>query len=228
MLTLPAPNPFFHPPGNKYDGEWVDDVKEGYGVLTYVNGERYEGYWRNDKAHGKGTLTYSQGDRYIGDWAAGKKHGTGELHYANNDVFRGEWSDDHASGRGILNYSIGNIYEGGWLMDRRHGHGSFTCAQDGALGGWGRRGEKKAPPAAALCLPSLCLFLAHAPSLNSPPPTLPGYRYEGEWYQGRRHGTGSIFLTNGDSFMGAWKEGKMDGPVSYKFAEDSPWANPDL
>ena len=175
MLTLPAPNPFFHPPGNKYDGEWVDDVKEGYGVLTYVNGERYEGYWKNDKAHGKGTLTYSQGDRYIGDWAAGKKHGTGELHYANNDVFRGEWADDHATGRGILQYSIGNIYEGAWLMDRRHGHGSFTCAQD-------------------------------------------GYRYEGEWYQGRRHGQGSIYLTNGDSFTGMWKEGKMEGPVMYRCA----------
>ena len=51
----------------------MDDVKEGYGVLTYVNGERYEGYWKADKAHGKGTLTYSTGDRYIGDWVAGKK-----------------------------------------------------------------------------------------------------------------------------------------------------------
>ena len=73
----------------------------------------------------------------------------------------------------------------------------------------------------------------HVPSLlTHTRPALPslktGYRYEGEWYQGRRHGTGSIFLTNGDSFTGAWKEGKMDGPVAYKFAEDSPWANPDL
>lgn len=26
---------------------------------------------------------------------------------------------------------------------------------------------------------------------------------QGEWYQGRRHGTGTIFLPNGDAFTGA-------------------------
>ena len=70
----------------------------------------------------------------------------------------------------------------------------------------------------------------HSPH-PAPPPLTPnpaGYRYEGEWYQGRRHGNGSIFLTNGDSFTGMWKEGKMDGPVVYKFADDSVWSNPDL
>ena len=59
----------------QYEGEWMEDVKEGHGVLTYVNGEKYEGYWKSDKAHGKGTLTYAQGDKYTGDWVAGKKHG---------------------------------------------------------------------------------------------------------------------------------------------------------
>lgn len=54
------------------------------------------------------------------------------------------------------------------------------------------------------------------------------YRYEGQWYQGRRHGEGTVFLPNGDSLHGQWKEGRMAGPVEYRFAEDSPWANPDL
>ena len=43
---------YVFPNGNKYEGEWLDDVKEGYGVLTYVNQERYEGYWKNDKVGG--------------------------------------------------------------------------------------------------------------------------------------------------------------------------------
>ena len=29
---------YVFPNGNKYEGEWLDDVKEGYGVLTYVSG----------------------------------------------------------------------------------------------------------------------------------------------------------------------------------------------
>lgn len=46
LITSPSPSCV------QYEGEWVDDVKEGYGTLTYVNGERYEGYWKDDKAHG--------------------------------------------------------------------------------------------------------------------------------------------------------------------------------
>jgi hypothetical protein len=55
-----------------------------------------------------------------------------------------------------------------------------------------------------------------------------GYRYEGEWLQGRKHGQGTVFLPNGDRFSGMFKDGRIAGPVDYKFAEDSPWASPDL
>ena len=34
---------YVFPNGNKYEGEFRNDVKEGYGVLVYVNGEKYEG-----------------------------------------------------------------------------------------------------------------------------------------------------------------------------------------
>ena len=63
-----------------------------------------------------------------------------------------------------------------------------------------------------------------SPSPHAPPPPPP----QGEWYQGRRHGAGSVFLPNGDRFVGSWKEGRIGGPVEYAFAEDSPWSNPDL
>jgi hypothetical protein len=33
---------FAYPNGNKYDGDFVDNLKEGYGVLHYANGEKYE------------------------------------------------------------------------------------------------------------------------------------------------------------------------------------------
>jgi hypothetical protein len=66
---------YVFPNGNRYEGEWANDMKAGYGVLYYMNGERYEGYWRDDRAHGKGTLIYAHGDKYIGEWVAGKKQG---------------------------------------------------------------------------------------------------------------------------------------------------------
>ena len=38
----------------RYEGDFVDDVKEGQGVLQYVDGERYEGEWRAGRMHGGG------------------------------------------------------------------------------------------------------------------------------------------------------------------------------
>ena len=40
----------------KYIGEWVENKKEGYGVMQYQNGDKYEGLWSSDKRHGQGTL----------------------------------------------------------------------------------------------------------------------------------------------------------------------------
>ena len=105
----------------RYDGEFVADMKDGFGILVYANGERYEGQWKGNFAHGTGTLTYVDGDKYIGEWSEGKKHGHGELFYINGDKFRGMWVSDKANGLGRLEYANGDIYEGEWRNDQREG-----------------------------------------------------------------------------------------------------------
>ena len=52
---------FMYPNNNRYDGEFVENKKEGYGVLQYANGERYEGQWKENFANGQGSLTYVDG-----------------------------------------------------------------------------------------------------------------------------------------------------------------------
>ena len=37
------------PNGTKYEGEWVQGLREGTGTLTLATGETYEGAWRADK-----------------------------------------------------------------------------------------------------------------------------------------------------------------------------------
>ncbi len=38
-----------------YEGDWIDDKREGHGTLLLTNGSKYIGLWANDNKHGYGT-----------------------------------------------------------------------------------------------------------------------------------------------------------------------------
>ena len=40
--------------GSLYQGEWHENMANGYGRLIHADGDIYEGQWNNDKAQGKG------------------------------------------------------------------------------------------------------------------------------------------------------------------------------
>ena len=37
-----------------------------------------------------------------------------------------------------------------------------------------------------------------------------------------------MFLPNGDSFFGEWKDGRLDCPVNFAFGEKSRWNDPEF
>jgi radial spoke head protein 1 len=47
-------------------GSWVNDVRQGQGKYTYLNGDTYEGEWDNNLRHGYGTYTYTQTGAKVG------------------------------------------------------------------------------------------------------------------------------------------------------------------
>ena len=57
-------------PGNsdKYEGEYVEDKKEGYGVFKWQNGNLYKGNFFNDQKHGYGEMYWNDGSCYKGEW----------------------------------------------------------------------------------------------------------------------------------------------------------------
>lgn len=129
-------------------------------------------------------------------------------------MFRGEWQEDHAYGQGILTYSNNNVYEGQWQDDKvMHRVVTVWCTVIPPL-----------PPHAS---PLACL-LAQRHGFGMFFCAADGRRYEGEWLNGRRHGTGTLHFPNGDKFTAVWRDGELAGPVEYSFADDAPWANPDL
>lgn len=75
------------PNGDMYEGEWRDDLREGFGVQKFAKGDAFEGEWAMDKMHGKGILVHADGSAYEGIWESGQKvEGFGVFKYANGNV----------------------------------------------------------------------------------------------------------------------------------------------
>ena len=53
---------FYYHTGAVYEGNFIDDVRQGYGKLTFMASsaveEGYEGMWVNDEWHGRGIYRY--------------------------------------------------------------------------------------------------------------------------------------------------------------------------
>lgn len=89
--------------------------------MTYANGDVYEGDWVNNFKNGKGKMTYVNGDVYEGDWMHGQKSGKGKMTYKNGNVYEGEWIGDQSSGNGIITHKDGNSR----LIESRKGNPLF-------------------------------------------------------------------------------------------------------
>jgi hypothetical protein len=56
-----------------YEGQYSHDLMSGHGVLSWADGTRYEGEFREDRPDGRGTLQSSEGV-FSGVWKAGCFH----------------------------------------------------------------------------------------------------------------------------------------------------------
>jgi len=55
-----------------YDGEWVDNIRQGFGTRRYPSGNIYEGMWYKNRRHGLGTMHwFDRNQSYSGNWEDG-------------------------------------------------------------------------------------------------------------------------------------------------------------
>lgn len=59
--------------GNKYEGQWRNCKREGWGRVTFSNGDVYEGDFFDNEFHGKGTYYFNNGTKYEGEYVNGKE-----------------------------------------------------------------------------------------------------------------------------------------------------------
>jgi hypothetical protein len=111
--------------GEKYRGEIVDGLRNGFGTYFYQNGERYEGDWLKNVKQGRGTFFYKNGGVYEGFWNNNKREGVGTYYNNNGDRYYGEWKDNKKHGKGILHLEDGCKFVGQFKNNKKQGFGEF-------------------------------------------------------------------------------------------------------
>ncbi len=80
--------------GTQYEGEWINGVRQGKGVLKISNGLIYEGNFSANLFHGKGKMIYPDGSLFEGEFYKGKKNGRGILKFSDGLIFDGTFKAD--------------------------------------------------------------------------------------------------------------------------------------
>lgn len=79
--------------GTSYEGNYVDDIKEGRGKQVFSNGDSYEGEYKNDMRNGRGIYTWSDGGYYDGEFKDNIQHGEGKRVFASGITQEGNFQN---------------------------------------------------------------------------------------------------------------------------------------
>eukprot|EP00826_Nyctotherus_ovalis_P001288 TRINITY_DN10190_c0_g1_i5.p1 TRINITY_DN10190_c0_g1~~TRINITY_DN10190_c0_g1_i5.p1 ORF type:complete len:254 (-),score=40.61 TRINITY_DN10190_c0_g1_i5:16-777(-) len=74
---------------NMYEGEYLKDKKEGFGIFKWASGNIYRGQYKEDEREGIGEMRWVDGSSYIGQWERGIQHGYGRMKFPDGSVKEG-------------------------------------------------------------------------------------------------------------------------------------------
>ncbi|XP_071616548.1 radial spoke head 10 homolog B isoform X1 [Heliangelus exortis] len=120
-----------------YSGDWVNNIREGWGMRCYKSGNIYEGQWEKNVRHGKGRMRWlTANQEYIGQWLYGVQHGYGThiwflkrtpgSQYPLRNEYIGDFVNGERHGHGKFIYASGAVYDGEWVCNKKHGKGKFV------------------------------------------------------------------------------------------------------
>ncbi len=94
-----------HANGDVYEGQWLDDRANGFGIFIDVNSDaKFEGYWLDDLQHGEGIETWGKPGQpcatYVGEFFKGKKQGNGSFKWEDGSYYEGDFMDGQFQGFG--------------------------------------------------------------------------------------------------------------------------------
>jgi len=105
-----------------YEGEWLNELKHGFGVEKMNDGSTYEGYFEDDMKNGQGTFRWPAGEVYTGGFKDNKIHGRGKYVWNAEKWYDGEWFEGSMHGKGTL-VQDKKEYTGDFVKDKKQGAG---------------------------------------------------------------------------------------------------------
>ena len=107
---------------DRYEGEFKDDIPDGYGIIYFKDGSIYNG---EIKKHPEGFgLSDDKENYYKGQFKNGYKWGYGIFYLKQEKIiYKGEFKEGEQDGYGIIYYPDGDIYEGEFKNNNYHGFG---------------------------------------------------------------------------------------------------------
>ena len=180
-------------------------LREGKGIIRFANGDVYFGDWADDKFHGTGIYIFQNLERYEGELFKGAKHGKGTYFYRNGSVYVGDWADNFKNGMGKFEYFLDEIkYIGEWKRGRKHGKGRIIDKGEVEFTGVFVNGQKHG------------FGEIYFPKVDA--------RFEGLWTQDLANGAGIMQLggpSGAERYEGEYKNGLKAGSGRYSFSDGS-------
>ena len=113
-----------------YVGEFKNGVADGKGIYYFKFGAKYEGEWLNNVRHGFGTLTLPGGyPRYQVELRNDEVCGNGKMLRSDGGLVEGIF-DGNFNGIGTITYPDGNVYKGQFRHGERNGMGVLTTPEN--------------------------------------------------------------------------------------------------
>ncbi|XP_070617320.1 radial spoke head 10 homolog B-like isoform X2 [Erythrolamprus reginae] len=120
-----------------YEGDFVYNIKSGWGIRRYKSGNIYEGQWERDLRHGEGRMRWlTSNQEYTGVWVNGIQHGQGThtwylkriagSQYPLRNEYVGDFVNGDRHGHGKFFFASGAMYDGDWVLNKKHGTGKLV------------------------------------------------------------------------------------------------------
>lgn len=108
-----------------YQGFYQNASKEGQGEYRWPDGNRYLGEWSQNMLNGRGLFIWHDERLYLGDWKDNMMHGEGIYKWGDGRIFMGQYKDDRKEGLGVYLWADGRAYNGEWHQGKQHGVGFY-------------------------------------------------------------------------------------------------------